>query len=239
MRPAQRWWLVLAAAALPSMGASYSVRRLARPVMVLTQQQTQPRVQTAPLADLELVLVPAAAVAGDDESSATLRARGTLAVVAAAYGTNYAFVKMLDVWAGSAAVGAALRFSVAAAALLPVLGVLCLREPRLTSWPLARSGLEAGACFAAGYGVQALALQTSDAGVQAFLLSLAVVVCPILEQVVCKTRQPPRVWLAAALAALGVLALECGSPAGFGSNPGDMLGMLQVNSIRRLLSSPL
>lgn len=154
------------------------------------------------------------------------RSRALLAACAASYGTNYALIKLLDGWAGSPATGAALRFSVAAAALLPALLVLGHEEPRLLSWPLARSGVEVGCWFACGYAVQAVALETSGAGMQAFLLSLAVVVCPVLECFVLGRSQPPRALLAAALAMAGVGTLECTGAHGI-SSQGDLLGLLQ------------
>eukprot|EP00316_Scyphosphaera_apsteinii_P016204 CAMPEP_0119302618 /NCGR_PEP_ID=MMETSP1333-20130426/4185_1 /TAXON_ID=418940 /ORGANISM="Scyphosphaera apsteinii, Strain RCC1455" /LENGTH=388 /DNA_ID=CAMNT_0007305025 /DNA_START=29 /DNA_END=1195 /DNA_ORIENTATION=- len=154
-------------------------------------------------------------------------ARGTLALVAATYGSNYACVKLLDGWIGSPAEAATLRFSIACAATLPALVILGKRSPRIVQWPLARDGLLVGVYFAAGYAVQAMALETSSAGLQAFLLSLSVIVCPILEQVFDSKQQPARVWWAAAVAMLGVAALESGNLACGGLSRGDMLGLLQ------------
>jgi drug/metabolite transporter (DMT)-like permease len=81
--------------------------------------------------------------------------------------------------------------------------------------------------FAFGYLVQAAALETSSAGLQAFLLSLTVVVCPALESLFEGTRQPPRVWLAAALAATGVAVLECSIQSTDIGGSGAYLGLLQ------------
>jgi drug/metabolite transporter (DMT)-like permease len=199
----------------------------ARRVMPLGQQ-TLPQLEmcatAAPLEDGEWTMQ---ADAMDDADAPVARARATLAMVAAAYGSNYAMVKLIDVYTGSASLGAAIRFLIAAAVMVPPLVALGRKEPRLVQWPIASSGLGAGACFAAGYAVQASALETSDAGLQAFLLSLAVVVCPLLERLVAQRAQPPQVWLAAGLAACGVLVLECGAPSGFGAAPGDVLGLLQ------------
>ena len=150
-------------------------------------------------------------------------ARALLAGVAAIYGTNYAAVKLLDGWVGSPAEAAVLRFALCAALLLPCLANAGMRYPRVVQWPMARDGLEVGTWFALGYIVQACALESSPAGVQAFLLSLTVVTCPALESVVDKAKQPPRVWAAAALAAIGVAALEAGT-GGMGGASGDMMG---------------
>jgi hypothetical protein len=110
-------------------------------------------------------------------------ARIALGVVAATYGSNYACVKLLDEWVGDPAVAATLRFTVASAAMLPALAYLGTRvDSKYISWPLARDGLMVGLWFWLGYAVQAVALETSAASLQAFLLSLSVVVCPLLER---------------------------------------------------------
>ena len=74
-------------------------------------------------------------------------ARGALAIVAATYGSNYACVKMLDEWVGSAPVAATLRFGVACAAMLPALCYLSQQHSKYVSWPLARDGLVVGSWF--------------------------------------------------------------------------------------------
>ncbi len=78
---------------------------------------------------------------------------------------------------------------------------------------------------------QAQALDgSSAAGLTAFLCSLSVVVCPLLEAAVLGRSQPATVWAAAALATLGVGALEVGSAGGGGIGAlshADMLGLLQ------------
>lgn len=170
----------------------------------------------------------AAAVASAARDRATM-ARGALALVAATYGSNYACVKLLDEWVGEPSVAAALRFAVALAAMLPVLGTLGLRERRFVSWPFARDGLVVGSWFALGYCAQATALETSPAGLQAFLLALSVLVCPVLEALVDGKTQPQRVWFAAVLAACGVAALELDGLMSGGGAPsqGDLIGLLQ------------
>ena len=132
------------------------------------------------------------------------------------YGSNYATVKMLDEWVTCAPAAAVLR-SLALLLLIPILLQTSLKEPRVIQWPLARDGLQVGALFALGYCVQAQALEVSPAGLQAFLLSLTVVVCPICESLFEGKRQPMRVWLAALLSALGVAALEGGDIGGLGA----------------------
>lgn len=163
-------------------------------------------------------------------SSHASTARTALAIVAATYGSNYACVKLLDEWVGSPAVAACLRFSVAFAAMAPALAYLASQDRRYVSWPFARDGLLVGSCFFAGYAVQAMALETSTASLQAFLLSLSVVVCPLLERFGDGKRQPLRVWLAAGLSTLGVLCLEldgASDAVAGGMSSGDLLGLLQ------------
>ena len=151
------------------------------------------------------------AIVSETPAFSVANARILLAGVAAVYGTNYAAVKVLDEEIGSPAMAAVLRFSLGVAFILPCLASAAARHPRVVQWPVARDGLEVGTWFAFGYMVQACALEHSPAGVQAFLLSLTVVTCPALESILEGKQQPMRVWLAAALAALGVLALEAGS----------------------------
>ena len=78
--------------------------------------------------------------------------------------------------------------------------------------------------------MQATALETSAASLQAFLLSLSVVVCPVLEACVDGKRQPPRAWFAAGLSALGVACMELDGVSDVlagGVSQGDILGLLQ------------
>ena len=197
----------------------------------------------APLANggapLDETLSPELPIAADDECAAEAdacgqqfvftdpgAARALLATVAALYGTNYASVKTLDELVGSSSAAASLRFALALAVAAPIAASVFAQRPRLASWSVARDGAEVGCWFWLGYATQAVALETSCAGLQAFLMSLAVVVCPLLEALIDRKTQPPRVWLAAALAAAGVGALEVGGPVG--AAPGDVIGLAQA-----------
>jgi drug/metabolite transporter (DMT)-like permease len=148
--------------------------------------------------------------------------------VAATYGSNYACVKLLDEWIGEPSIAALMRFGVACAVMLPALGYCGAQDQRYLRWPFIRDGFAVGVWFAAGYCAQAIALETSPAGMQAFLLALSVLVCPLLEQLIDHKEQPRRVWYAAVLAATGVAALELdGITHGGGISQGDIIGLLQ------------
>jgi drug/metabolite transporter (DMT)-like permease len=159
--------------------------------------------------------------------SHAMQARAGLGVVAAAYGSNYACVKLMDGWVGAPAQAALLRFAVAALVALPMLAHFSRTRADLVSWPVARDGLSVGLLFGVGCMVQAIALQTSAASLQAFLCSLSVIVCPLLDQIIGGNNQPPRVWGAAMIAVLGVACLECGNVGTASLAPGDVLGLLQ------------
>lgn len=147
---------------------------------------------------------PSSPEAGGASSSNANAARFALAAVAATYGSNYACIKLLDEWIGEPSIAALLRFTVALSAMLPALAYCGARDERYFQWAFAKDGLVIGAWFAAGYCAQAIALQTSAAGVQAFLLALSVLVCPMLEALVDGKEQPRRVWSAAPLRILTV-----------------------------------
>lgn len=163
----------------------------------------------------------------DAQQSRATTARISLALVAATYGSNYACVKLLDEWVGESSVASCLRFAIACAVMLPALGYCGWQDARYLRWPFARDGLVTGSWFAAGYCAQAVALETSPAGVQAFLLALSVLVCPMLEQLVEGKQQPRRVWFAALLAAAGVAALELDGLSHGSLARGDLIGLLQ------------
>jgi drug/metabolite transporter (DMT)-like permease len=92
------------------------------------------------------------------------------------YGTNFGSVKILEE-AMPASMAAAVRFTMATVVLLPMLRGL-KREVFLPA-------VEAGLYAAAGYYAQGVSLESggADASTAAFLCSLAVVVCPLLDLV--------------------------------------------------------
>lgn len=154
-------------------------------------------------------------------------ARAGVALVATTYGSNYACVKLLDGWIGSAAEAAVLRFSISAFIAVPTLLCFGWKRSPLSCWPVARDGLAIGTLFGLGYIVQAVALETSAASLQAFLLSLSVIVCPILNLLVAGESQSVRVWVAACIALIGVICLEGAQLASAAPAIGDAIGLLQ------------
>jgi len=169
----------------------------------------------------------------DEEQQSALSAgvdaaRAVVALVALVYGTNYATVKLLDEQIGTTSLGALLRFSICACAITPALLMVGSRQPKVLQRSMVASGLEIGVWMGLGYIVQAMALETSAAATQAFLLSLTVIVCPFLETALDGVRQPARVWFAAGLSVVGVALLEASNLlTSGGCAPGDVLGLLQ------------
>lgn len=144
-----------------------------------------------------------------------MMARLVVLGVAAMYGTNFGSVKLLQD-SMSPALAAGLRFAIAGAALAPVLGSV-RKEVIVPS-------IEIGLLVAAGYFAQGLGLQTADASTAAFLCSLAVVVCPLLDVLEGKKLSACS-WASAGLAVAGAGVLELGGA----SAPcaGDLWALLQ------------
>jgi drug/metabolite transporter (DMT)-like permease len=167
-------------------------------------------------------------------SSNQNKARLALLCVSALYGTNFGCVKVLDE-AMSPAMAAALRFSLAAAAFVP-LGLSTQFDCDERKAQIIESGVLAGVFCFIGYLGQALSLLSTDASVCAFICSLAVVVVPIIDlmrssaEVV--TGAPPQkksklgsAMPPALLAVAGVGLLELGGAHSPGI--GDLLALLQ------------
>ncbi|EKX40444.1 hypothetical protein GUITHDRAFT_88716 [Guillardia theta CCMP2712] len=122
-------------------------------------------------------------------------------MVAALYGTNFGSIKIMQE-ALDPSVAAILRFTLALAALSPFLKTV----PR----DMIKPGVEIGLWVAMGYVVQGIGLNTgADASTAAFLCSLAVVICPLLDLFAGETVKA-KSWIAAALAVFGVGVLEIG-----------------------------
>lgn len=96
------------------------------------------------------------------------------------------------------------RFAIAAGAVLLVRGRVLARCSRRT-W---RRGLAAGAVFASAQVCQTFGLQRADASVSGFITGMYVVLTPVLLFLVFRRRTPRRVWVATALAALGLSVLS-------------------------------
>ena len=154
---------------------------------------------------------PTAAVADaadDDGGGAKLTGALLMLAVAVLWGTNFPAVKA-SIEAGlPVSAAAALRFSVAALALSPL-----LRDVRSLERDLVVGGLECGCWIALGYIAQALALQDLQAGAVAFVASLQVVFVPLVLTAL-GGRFTPRLALAAFLCVGGVALLELGGLSG-------------------------
>ncbi|MFC4452624.1 DMT family transporter [Deinococcus sonorensis] len=133
-----------------------------------------------------------------------------LILVTAIWGSTFAVVK--DATDSLApAVLIAWRFSIGTLALLPL--VLLWRRPATTrpaaadaSTPLWRDGLLLGLWLVAGYGTQTIALTSTSANRAAFITALSVVMVPLYQALVARTRLGAGLW-GAVLLAVGGLAL--------------------------------
>jgi len=166
---------------------------------------------------------PLAEIAQDETTASAasqaevLKTRGVLLLVAALYGTNFGSIKVMqEQLAPSDA--ALLRFSFALLALSPFL--------RTTPREMWRPGIGIGIWVALGYIVQGVGLDSgSDASTAAFLCSLAVIVCPLLEFVLDGKAVSANTWRAAAMAVAGVGVLEVGG--GVQPSIGDLWSLFQ------------
>lgn len=148
-----------------------------------------------------------------------------MVAVAMLWGSNFPAVKAIMEGGVSPPEAAALRFSIAAAALSPML----VTGGPLPA-PLVWGGLECGCWLALGYIGQALALQSTHAGVVAFIASLQVVLVPLLLTLTGAGRFTPRLALSAMLCVGGVGMLELGGTGVAGASGGhgaELLALLQ------------
>jgi len=158
-----------------------------------------------------------ASFGGDDGDGGKNVARVTMIGVAAMYGTNFASVKILEE-AMPPSVAAALRFTIASIVLLPLF--------RGASQKVVLPSIQIGLLTAGGYYAQGMSLASggADASTSAFLCSLAVVVCPLLDLVqgTRKLGRSEAVAIALAVAGTGVLELTGSVP-----GTGDLWAMVQ------------
>jgi len=146
-------------------------------------------------------------VSSEEASGVGSRTEGTLLMLAVAmlWGSNFPAVKATLEAGLPGSAAAALRFSVAALALLPL-----LKPPegeKELPRELVLGGLECGCWLALGYIAQSLALHDLPAGTVAFLASLQVVFVPVLLTLM-GGKFTPRLALAAAMCIGGVGLLE-------------------------------
>lgn len=153
----------------------------------------------------------------------TGRLEGTLLMVLVAilWGSNFPAVKAtLDAGLPGSVAGA-LRFSVAALALLPL-----LKSDKPLPREFVIGGFECGACLALGYIAQSLALHDLPAGAVAFIASLQVVLVPVIETVFFNSPFTSRLALAAGLCVGGVGLLEMGGMTPSADVSGENLGLM-------------
>jgi len=145
------------------------------------------------------------AIREETERGSRVEGQMLMLLTAILWGSNFPAVKATMDAGLTPAAAAALRFSIAAVALLPLLKVEKTLPPNLV-----KGGLECGVWLAIGYISQALALQDLPAGAVAFICALQVVLVPIINTL-NGAAFTPRLILAASLALGGVGLLEFGS----------------------------
>jgi drug/metabolite transporter (DMT)-like permease len=109
-----------------------------------------------------------------------------------------------------------LRFALAALVMLAIRPKALAALDR-TAW---RHGILLGLVLALGYATQTFGLQTASASVSGFITGLFVVFTPLIAAVVLRRRVPRAVWLAVALATVGLALI---SLHGFSIGRGELL----------------
>lgn len=142
-------------------------------------------------------------------------ARGMILLAAVLCGTNFGAVKLLQDTMDAPLLLTA-RFLICAMCMSPFLQNL---NPKVVA-----PAVQTGTLLGLGYLTQAIALQTTSAGVIASLCSLTTVTCPFIEKFT-GGRVGKQGWAACGLAVLGAALLELGGSASPGT--GDLWGLLQ------------
>ena len=181
----------------------------------LVDEAQMPRIVKPPAQSVK-VKAPAQSAKSASTAADSSRTEGALLMMAVAllWGTNFPAVKA-TIGAGlPSSAAAALRFSIAGIALLPLLAQPTADEDGGDDARLPRDlitgGLECGCWLALGYIAQALALHDLPAGAVAFLASLQVVFVPLVVTATGGASLTPRLAAAAALCVSGVGLLESG-----------------------------
>ncbi|KAG8466717.1 hypothetical protein KFE25_008096 [Diacronema lutheri] len=130
-------------------------------------------------------------------------ARASVLALTIVWATNFPVIKAIFDTGLTAPNYAALRFTLAAAALLP----LARWDNRELLWGSA----QCGACVAMGYMTQAIALTTASANKGAFICASQVIFVALVNAIGTRTFVP-RTWAAAVLALAGVGLLELAGP---------------------------
>lgn len=159
----------------------------------------------------------------DRLSSKHWRADATLALVALLWGTTFVVVKgaLTEI---TTFYFLTLRFSLAAAAMFPLLVNSVRTVGYRTTWHGIRAGIVVGAFLTVGYALQTLGLLYTSAGNSGFLTGLYIVLVPLLSAAVYR-RWPRWPELAGvAIAGFGMILLTLpGIRNGMHFNRGDLL----------------
>ncbi|KAM2658476.1 hypothetical protein EV2_021183 [Malus domestica] len=140
-----------------------------------------------------------------------------LNVITVVYASNFSIVKEVEAVMDPAAF-TVVRFAVSAIPFIPF--VFQARGDAQTC----KAGIELGFWVSLGYLMQALGLQTSDAGRASFLSMFTVVIVPLLDGMLGAI-VPARTWFGAFVSIIGVAMLESsGSP----PSVGDLLNFLSA-----------
>jgi drug/metabolite transporter (DMT)-like permease len=196
--------------------------------------------------DDKLFALPDVRALGFSDDSDGERMQGAMLMLAVAilWGSNFPAVKATMEAGLPGTAASALRFSVAALALMPLMfqppsggaapatadGAAQTGSRAPLPQKLVIGGLECGAWLALGYIAQAAALQHLPAGAVAFLASLQVVFVPLALSLTGGGAFTPRLALAASLCVGGVGLLEMGGVGAGGAGAADALGGLDLAS---------
>jgi drug/metabolite transporter (DMT)-like permease len=159
-----------------------------------------------------------------------------LLVVAAIWGSSYAFAKEATLWLPVLQF-IALRFGLTFVVLLPALRPLLHRDGRRG---LAAAGL-LGANLLAIFVCETFGVTLTSAGNAAFLISLCVALTPLVEWAMFGRRPARAVFAAAGLSALGAALLAASAPMDLAIGRGDalMLGAALLRAVMVCLTRRL
>jgi drug/metabolite transporter (DMT)-like permease len=158
-------------------------------------------------------------VTSGSERAATLAADGLLLLATAIWGLSFVVVRWL-LGEVSPLLFVALRFTVAALVLLPVV----VRGPGIARPDVVRAGSIVGFWLGLGFALQTVGLETTEPGRAAFLTGVTVVLVPLFLLLLYRRAPSGGALVGVALATAGLFLLT--GPSGGGFSPGDLLVLL-------------